>query len=313
MQLSTSFDDSYNELGTPVQVGSAVVCGDASAPAPRWSPAKGMTLQCSTLLANSRLANSRVSNYTNASSTNISLADTHRNRYCDMVLVRDEAVARVFLPVAMPVAAGLEPFVTAALRLLRSSGRIALPERAAVGNDNVTSTCPSHSWWDFEERLPWRQKLGHLSRTRSEWEVAGVDVVALLSSMHGLMAAYVVALLLMLLGLVIGCMQAVFANLARCRALCKKSPCCGGGSEDVPVLVEPPKRKATNEDKWPKATLEEVRAIKVGSPIPYPSLFCFCLCLPPFLLPSLSSPLCERTDILSCLDCSQHARTRAVT
>ena len=274
-----------------------MVCGDASAPAPRWSPAKGMTLQCSTLLANSRLANSRVdttnsSNYTNAT-TNISLADTHRNRYCNMVLVRDEAVARVFLPVAMPVAAGLEPFVTAALRLLRSSGRIALPERAAVGNDNVTSTCPSHSWWDFEERLPWRQKLGHPSRTRSEWEVAGVDVVALLSSMHGLMAAYVAALLLMLLGLVIGCIQAVFANLARCRALCKTSPCCGRGAEDAPLQFEPPKRKATNEDKWPKATLEEVRAIKVVSPIRYPSLFWSCLCLPPFLpflLPSLASP-----------------------
>ena len=103
-----------------------------------------MSLQCSTPSARARADG----NHTNL--TTISLQGAHRNRYCHMVHVHDETVARVSLPVAMPVSADLEPFVTAGLKLLRSSGRLDFPEHAASGRDNSTSTCPSQSSWDVE-------------------------------------------------------------------------------------------------------------------------------------------------------------------
>lgn len=210
-----------------------------------------MSLQCSTPSARARADG----NHTNL--TTISLQGAHRNRYCHMVHVHDETVARVSLPVAMPVSADLEPFVTAGLKLLRSSGRLDFPEHAASGRDNSTSTCPSQSSWDVEV-LARRQ---HTRRqAHGEWEMLGLDAVAMLPSLRGLLGPYIVALLLMLMGLVIGCAQGALALVAQCKA----SACCGT-KEDSQVQAHEHEPDTTSEDKWPRATLEEVGAIKASS------------------------------------------------
>jgi len=254
------------------QVGRAVVCGDAlSISARRGAAVKGMTLECSALLARSRV-NANVSN-ASAAPTNISLDGTHRHRYCSMALVRDESVASVSLPVGLPVAVELEPFVTTAIKILRRSGRLAFPGRASLpvdgrggGLENLTSACPLHNWWDLQSMTPWQEwRPQGVPRSQPGWVVLGWDTVAFLSALNGLMVVYVVALFFMVVGLVLACAQAIIALIAKCTESCK-SPCCGGArSKALPDQLdsEPGSPKESTRDQWPAETLEEVGAIKV--------------------------------------------------
>lgn len=247
------------------QVGSAVVCGEASSiPARPGAAARGMTLECSALLARSRVD----ANFSDATA-NISLAGAHRHRYCNMELVRDESVASVSLPVGLPVAAELEPFVTAAVKILRRSGRLAFPGRTSIPADgrgdglvNLTSACPSQSWWDSEGLIPWQDwRQQGVASSQPEWVVFGWDVVAFLSALDGLMVVYVAALFFMLVGLFLGLAKAIIALVTKCIELCK-SPCCGGGRAGAPPNhLESPKE--SKRDQWPADIVEEVGAIKV--------------------------------------------------